>query len=259
MAHLDIFGHKAYASHVKNSNMPSPNSTDKYAVCRYLLWVLKTLCLVFLLTWLYACQHQTTKQVSNPAKQATKVQQDPATHLPQAKPLTSEERTAAMQASNMAKIKQDKYLSAFLFSGFEETPPNTPDINKAEAAPTPTVESEPATIEASHLVSVEVWSIILGEEKISLLAKAQNLGATQLPPPREWHEWRMAIGSLEGLGFNREGLDRDGLETKSNNESDAKKTILFIAPPDFAKFKNGDHVIVEILNSGGVHIARYMK
>ena len=246
MTHLDILGHKAYASHVKNSNMPSPNSTDKYAVCRYLLWVLKTLCLVFLLTGLYACQHQTTKQ-------------DPATHLPQAKPLTSEERTAAMQASNMAKIKQDKYLSAFLFSGFEETPPNTPDINKPETAPTPAVESEPSAIEASHLVSVEVWSIILGEEKISLLAKAQNLGATQLPPPNEWHEWKMAIGSLEGPGFDRKGLDRDELETRRNNESDAKKTILFIAPPDFAKFKNGDHVIVEILNSGGVHIARYMK
>lgn len=239
--------------------MPSPNSTDKHAVCRHSLMVLKALCLVFLLTGLYACQHQTTKQVNNQAKPATKVQQDSATHLPQAKPLTPEERTAAMQASNMAKIKQDKYLSAFLFSGFEETPTNTPDINKPETAPTPAVESEPSAIEASHLVSVEVWSIILGEEKISLLVKAQNLGATQLPPPNEWHEWKMAIGSLEGPGFDRKGLDRDEIETRRNNESDAKKTILFIAPPDFAKFKNGDHVIVEILSSGGVHIARYMK
>jgi hypothetical protein len=97
---------------------------------------------------------------------------------------------------------------------------------------------QPATIEASHLVSVEVWSIILGEEKIALLTKAQKLGATQLPPPSEWHLWKMAMGNLE---------------------SDTKKTILFIASPDFAKFKNGDHVIVEISNSGGVHLARYVK
>jgi hypothetical protein len=216
-----------------------------------MLDVLKLLCLVFLLTGLYACQHQTPKQVTN---QVTKVQQYTANYLPQAKPLTPEERTAAMQASNMAKIKQDKYLSAFLFSGFQETPANTQDINKAETAPIQAVEIEPATIEASHLVSVEVWSIILGEEKISLLTKAQILGATQLPPPSEWHDWKMAFGSLE-----RASLDRDSIESANDTKSDAKKTILFIAPPSFDKFKNGDHVIVEILSNGGVHIARYIK
>jgi hypothetical protein len=216
-----------------------------------MLDVLKLLCLVFLLTGLCACQHPTPKQLTN---QVTKAQQYTANHLAQAKPLTPEERTAAMQASNMAKIKQDKYLSAFLFSGFEETPANTQDINKAETAPTPAAESEPATIEASHLVNVEVWSIILGEEKISLLTKAQNLGATQLPPPSEWHEWKMGIGSIE-----LPSLDRAGIESANDIKSDTKKTILFIAPPSFAKFKNGDRVIVEILSNGGVHIARYMK
>ena len=205
--------------------------------------MLKVLCLVFLLSGLYACQHQ-----------ATKVQRDSATHLPQAKPLTPEERTALMQASNMAKIKQDKYLSAFLFSGFEDVSSNTQETTKPETPLTTAVESESATIEASHLVSVEVWSIILGEEKTSLLTKAQKLGATQLPPTSEWHEWKMAVGSLELLSLNR-----DGIERANDIKNDAKKIILFIAPPSFAKFKNGDHVIVEIVSNGGVHIARYMK
>lgn len=210
---------------------------------RIILSNLKSLCLVFLLAGLCACQHQSAM-----------ASKDTATHLPQTKSLTPEERTAAIQASNIAKIKQDKYLSAFLFSGFDEAPESVQQTNKPETSQAPTVESEPASIESSHLVSVEVWSIILGEEKNSLLAKAQRLGATQLPPSSEWHQWKMAIGSLDRLRS-----DQDSVVNAKSIEGDAQKTILFIAPPDFAKFKNGDHVIVEISISGGVHIARYMK
>ena len=222
--------------------MPTTNSA-KQSLLRHIIGTLKSLCLVFLLAGLWACQHQST--IAN---------KDTATHLPQAKPLTPEERAAAIQASNIAKIKQDKYLSAFLFSGFDEAPEKVQETNKPETPPATAVESGPATIESSHLVSVEVWSIILGEEKISLLTKAQSLGATQLPPPSEWHQWKMAIGSLDKLEY-----DQYGVKDAKGIEDDTKKTILFIAPPDFAKFKNGDHVIVEISISGGVHIARYMK
>lgn len=222
--------------------MPTPNSPEQ-RTRRHIFVVLKSLCLVFLLAGLCACQHQPT--IAN---------KDTATHLPQTKPSTPEERAAAIQASNIAKIKQDKYLSAFLFSGFEQAPEKAQKTNKPEVSPTPTVETETATIESSHLVSVEVWSIILGEEKISLLAKAQRLGATQLPSPSDWPQWKMAIGSLDRLES-----DQNGVKNAKTIEDDAKKTILFIAPPDFAKFKNGDHVIVEISISGGVHIARYMK
>ncbi len=233
--------------------MYSQNSTYLQAVCGKPLRVAKTLCFAFLLTMLCACQHQAVNQANAKlanVKQTPNIQKNSATHLPQAKPLTPEDITAAMQASNMAKIKQDKYLSAFLFSGFEETPSNTPEISQPNNPPSPTIENEPVVIEASHLVDVEVWSIILGQEKIALLAKAQKLGATQLPPSEEWHQWRMAMGSLETLNQDN---------AQKALERDSKKSIIFIAPPDFSKFKNGDHVIVEISSSGGVHVARYMK
>jgi len=129
-----------------------------------------------------------------------------------------------------------RYWAAFVTSGFD-TVPTTPASDSAPKQADNISANNAERTESSRLVCVEVWNLLIGQEKISVLEKAQLLGSTQLPKPEEWAQWQVATGALE---------------------TDSKKTITFLIPPDFGKFVSGERAFVEISDVGGLHIARHL-
>lgn len=126
----------------------------------------------------------------------------------------------------------DEYWAAFLTAGFSEvTPieeplPVEPLVQKS-ASPLP---------QESRLVRVELWNVMLGEEKQSVLEKARLMGASTIPPQNEWPNWKVATGAIA-------------------NEED--KPLVFLIPPDFGKVSSGQHAVVEMTGLGELHVARY--
>ncbi|MDO9366715.1 MAG: hypothetical protein Q7T58_10360 [Methylotenera sp.] len=51
----------------------------------------------------------------------------------------------------------------------------------------------------SKLVSVEVWNLLIGDEKQSVFEKAKLQGSTIIPPKEEWSQWQIAVGAAEKL------------------------------------------------------------
>lgn len=129
----------------------------------------------------------------------------------------------------------DKYWAAFLTAGFsevtaiEEPLPQQIEETLPQQLPTPALTT-------SRLVRVELWNVMLGEEKQSVLEKARLMGATALPPKDEWSKWKVATGTI------------------ANSE---EKQLLFLIPPEFGRVSSGQHAVVEMTGLGELHVARY--
>lgn len=132
--------------------------------------------------------------------------------------------------------KLDDYQIAFLRSGFEVIRP------KVESLPTTRLEAElpEKMIRESKLVNVEVWSLLIGDEKKSLLQKAMIQGSQLLSPEQDWPVWQVAIG--ESVDF----------KNRKKHEP-----IIFLIPPDIVKIRTGGKALVELPNNGELNIARY--
>lgn len=91
-----------------------------------------------------------------------------------------------------------------------------------------------AVAEVARIEAVEVWSLIIGTEKQSLLENLRQLGLANLPPEKEWEQWQVAEGGVP--------------EQKETH-------MLFLIPPELGKLKSGDRAVVEVENSG-LNIAR---
>lgn len=128
----------------------------------------------------------------------------------------------------------DEYWAAFLTAGFAEANPIVEplpqQINQAST------EKTAPTVQVSQLVRVELWNVMLGEEKQSILEKARLMGATTLPPKDEWSKWKVATGAIA-----------DGEE----------KPLIFLIPPGFGRVSSGQHAVVEMTALGELHVARY--
>lgn len=129
----------------------------------------------------------------------------------------------------------DDYWASFVSAGFQNVAPI--------AEPLPLVD-EPARkpipeglIETSPFVRVEVWNMLIGEEKLSVLEKAYAAGSTNLPPKNEWGQLHIATGALEGQN----------------------QPIVFMVPKEIGKLSSGQQTIVQIANSGDLNIARYVS
>lgn len=125
----------------------------------------------------------------------------------------------------------DDYQIAFLRSGFERVQPNIeplPQHSTQNEAPVPGIQE-------TKLVSVEVWSLLIGEEKQHLLEKARLKGSPMIPPKNEWSEWHLAIGEMEGK----------------------QQTVTFLIPPNMGKIYSGGKAMVELSSAGELSIARY--
>lgn len=158
------------------------------------------------------------------------------------------------EAESRAALKDtppDPYLYAFLTSGFETITPAVEalPVSLSAVGGTALIESkngaaEPMPVlantnlapeQVTRLVHVEIWNLIIGDEKNLLLEKARLLGA-EVQPKDEWERWKVATGALIG---------------------DKNKQITFLIPPEFGRVGSGDRVVVEITELSQIHVARY--
>ncbi len=123
----------------------------------------------------------------------------------------------------------DKYWAAFVTSGFETIKPITMPLPDArEVQPLQVSQSTP-------LVQVELFNLLIGEEKNKVLENARALGATALPDKSQWSHWQVATGIIEGN----------------------KKLITFLIPPEFGKIPSGAKTLVEIAMPRELNVLRY--
>ena len=97
------------------------------------------------------------------------------------------------------------------------------------------IETRVAITEGNQLVRVELFNLLIGEEKNAIYEKARLLGATSLPQKREWQRWSVGTGL---------------------SQSD-KKVITFLIPPEFGKLPSGSIAMVELASPGELNVARY--
>ena len=128
-------------------------------------------------------------------------------------------------------ITTDPYKIAIANTAFEQVKPI------AEPLPQQTEELENGVeiVQSSQLVRVELFNLLIGDEKSAVYEKARILGALNLPNKRDWPRWNVAIGQIE----------KD------------KKEITFLIPPEFGKLPSGTLAMVELAGPGDLNIARY--
>jgi hypothetical protein len=132
--------------------------------------------------------------------------------------------------------RPDEYWLAFVTSGFNKIEPvqeTVPDTIKTQFA-----ETAPKTnkIQGNQLAEVELWNLLIGDEKQQVLQRARMLGAINLPPQDEWTSWQLGTGAING---------------------DNKQQIVFLIPPSFGRLKSGENAVVEIAGAGELSVARY--
>jgi hypothetical protein len=141
----------------------------------------------------------------------------------------------------------DPYRYAFITSGFKTIAPTvealpasasaidgTALITSKDGTASPT-NTNLASAQVTRLVHVEIWNLIIGDEKNLLLEKARLLGA-EVPPKDEWRRWKVATGALV---------------------ADKNKPITFLIPPEFGRVGSGDRAVVEMTELSQIHVARY--
>lgn len=143
----------------------------------------------------------------------------------------SSKQPAAMQKIPYQALAADRYSIAFLNSGF------APVTIKVEPLPelAPAGEMVTENLEATKLVQVEVWNLLIGAEKQQVLEKATRAGMPGIPAKAEWRQWRVAIGA----------------------SAHDKQTITFLIPPDMTRVHSGAKAWVELDTAGELNIARY--
>ena len=149
-------------------------------------------------------------------------------------------KTAISNNKNLAKNTTlqdapDPYQIAFINAAFEPV--------KAIPEPIPTqveeIETQVTIAEGSPLVRVELFNLLIGDEKNAVFEKARLLGAISLPHKREWQRWGVGIGAL------------------SINGQNDKKIITFLIPPELGKLSSGSITMVELASLGELNVARY--
>jgi len=138
----------------------------------------------------------------------------------------------AMQKTPYQALAADRYSIAFLNSGFAAL------AIKVEPLPKPATAEDMANenLEATKLVQVEVWNLLIGTEKQQVLEKAIRLGMPGIPAEAEWRQWRVAIGA----------------------SAHDKQALTFLIPPDMTKVHSGAQAWVELATAGELNMARYI-
>jgi hypothetical protein len=117
---------------------------------------------------------------------------------------------------------------------------NTPSSNTTSSRRNDTITAaNPSNNNAgaariTRLVRVEIWNLVIGDEKMQILEKARLLGEP-LPSKDKWHSWRVATGLVENT----------------------EKPITFLIPPDLGFIHSGDRAVVEVTAADHLYIARY--
>lgn len=131
----------------------------------------------------------------------------------------------------------DEIHMALLHSGFESIQPQIEALPVVETE----VETPIKIMQESRLVNVEVWNLLIGDEKKLMLEKARLQGSTLIPPVEEWSHWQIAVGATDGHLVNSK-----------------QQAITFLIPPDMGKMRTGNKAMVELSSAGELNIARYI-
>ncbi len=145
----------------------------------------------------------------------------------------------------------DPYRYAFITSGFNTISPVVEPLpasagaidgtalmateDDAAVLTTASTSNHLAPAQVTRLAHVEIWNLIVGDEKNLLLEKARLLGA-DVPPREEWQRWKVATGALV---------------------SDRNKPITFLIPPEFGRINSGGRAVVEMAELSQIHVVRY--
>ncbi len=137
--------------------------------------------------------------------------------------------------------RSDPYQAAFLNTAFEPVKAESEPFSDSNALPQQAeeIETRVAITEGNQLVRVELFNLLIGDEKNAVFEKARLLGSTSLPQKREWPQWRVGTGALTIDGQND------------------KKIITFLIPPEFGKLPSGSVAVVELASPGELNVARY--
>jgi hypothetical protein len=147
----------------------------------------------------------------------------------------------ADQRRKLPDTTPNPYWASFVTAGFERiTPIEAPlptgaNSSSAEAAH-PSEPSVPTSspVQAAPLVRVEVWNMLLGEEKLAVLERANAMGNPELPPRTKWTDTTIATGAIMG---------------------DDQQQITFLVPAQLGRPHSGQWVVVELGHD--LNIARY--
>lgn len=140
---------------------------------------------------------------------------------------------------NTARLKDsppDEFHMALLHGGFESVQPQIEPLPAIQAD----IETPIKIMQESKLVNVEVWNLLIGDEKQHLMEKARLQGSSNIPPKEEWSQWQIAVGAAE-----------------NNSANNNQHPITFLVPPDIGKMRSGAKAMVEISSAGELSIARY--
>ena len=159
----------------------------------------------------------------------------------------------------------DPYLIAFANARFEQVKPIAEPLPEQLAE----IEAPVAVAISSQLVRVELFNLLIGTEKDAVYTKAQLMGATALPKPREWKMWQVATGKIttEQVSNNKAaqgpvtkkmaGKDLAAIHKADSNTAQNPQLITFLIPPEFGKLPSGSVTLVELATIGELNIARY--
>ena len=135
----------------------------------------------------------------------------------------------------------EPYLIAFTNARFEQVKPIAEPLPEQLSE----IETPLAVAISSQLVRVELFNLLIGAEKDAVYAKAQLMGATTLPKPREWKMWQVATGMITTEQASNIKLTKN------------PQLITYLIPPEFGKLPSGSLTLVELATVGELNIARY--
>lgn len=137
---------------------------------------------------------------------------------------------------SIQQAQADPYKIAIANTAFEEAKPIAEPLPQVVAE----IENVVEVIQSNQLVRVELFNLLIGDEKNAVYEQARLMGSTSLPKKREWALWRVATGAIQG----------------SSTES-SKKPITFLIPPEIGKLPSGAVTMVELASPGELNVARY--
>ena len=143
--------------------------------------------------------------------------------------------SAPVKNTSVQNTPPDPYQLAFVNAAFEPVKATSEPLSDSRPEQAEAVETRIAITEGNQLVRVELFNLLIGEEKNAIYEKARLLGATSLPQKREWQRWSVGTGLSQG----------------------DKKVITFLIPPEFGKLPSGSIAMVELASPGELNVARY--
>ncbi len=167
-------------------------------------------------------------------------------------PNTAPHNSQLQKNTQLKAVPLDPYKLAFVNARFGELKPIAEPLPEQLTE----VETPIVVVQSNQLVQVELFNLLIGEEKAAVYTKAQLLGSTSLPKQREWRLWHVATGAIKTSVIKSENTSQMALNNQTDS-AQSKQIITFLIPPEFGKLPSGSVALVEIASPGELNIVRY--